>query len=582
MNNTVNEVDWVAQGKFWASVHPRVKRMAVEYFTIPQELEFELLPSPHLSIAKMLDFPLPLQNNIITATQPAQFFSINRPDITVTTNFKVTEDGGFTQAGDAELPDTAVEEEEGGDLRARSPDFFGYIFRGAAPGSSPTSPPVPDNVLSAIGVKSGSMSANPMDWAFFLANSFQAQFTRRLHRPMIAATSSVIFRLLCTPKSLVDAPMGRLNDADRDLNPRPNSRTRKHEAALSPVQRMPTELISLIFTFTQPPFATSDGLFKHPGRTMAPQCRVQPLAGHRPFPALSLGNDMSRFHSRLEAHLERSQQRAGTACSVSPALHCDRWETISFTGSAMLYYHLDSIRGNLSLLRAIDIRVRQEHCVPRGGSLTIFDSCPRLHEAFINPGRYGGDRRLAIDLPFSQLHRYSGSNSWANHAYVLRSNSSNLVDCVLHLIGSPALSESPILLPHLRRLSVSSTDLLELLDTPVLEELYSHDSVPLPRDFGPCAPAAEALRRGHPLRGSSGADPSFASHLFAILGVGSRPPKQDEDGHGVPASTLALCALSLCFVPDSDRSSAPAPVGQGALLGFVESQLGSLRSLEII
>jgi hypothetical protein len=27
-------------------------------------------------------------------------------------NFKVTEGGGFTQAGDVELPDTAVEEEE--------------------------------------------------------------------------------------------------------------------------------------------------------------------------------------------------------------------------------------------------------------------------------------------------------------------------------------------------------------------------------------------------------------------------------------------------------------------------------------
>ncbi|KAJ7817683.1 hypothetical protein B0H14DRAFT_2267149, partial [Mycena olivaceomarginata] len=48
---------------------------------LPQELEFELLPSPHLSIAKMLDFPLPLQNNLATATQPAQFFSINPPDI---------------------------------------------------------------------------------------------------------------------------------------------------------------------------------------------------------------------------------------------------------------------------------------------------------------------------------------------------------------------------------------------------------------------------------------------------------------------------------------------------------------------
>jgi hypothetical protein len=73
----------------------------------------------------------------------------------------------------------------------------------------------------------------------------------------------------------------------------------------------------------------------------------------------------------------------------------------------------------------------------------------------------------------------------------------------------------------------------------------------------------------------------FASHLFAILGVGCRPPKQDEDGHGVPVPALALRALSLCFVPGSDRSSAPAPVDQDALLGFVESQLGSLRSLKL-
>jgi hypothetical protein len=390
---------------------------------------------------------------------------------------------------------------------------------------------------------------------------------------------------------------------------------------------MPTELISLIFTFTQPPFATSDGLSsiqEGPWLLSAVCSRWRAIALSQPCLWATICLDFTYedwqspsfelLQSRLEAHLERSQQvplhitfRAfwhEALCRERElrvlyllALHCDRWETISFTGSAMLYYHLDSIRGNLSLLRAIDIRVRQEHCVPRGGSLTIFDSCPRLHEAFINPGRYGGDRRLAIDLPFSQLHRYSGSNSWANHAYVLRSNSSNLVDCVLHLIGSPALSESPILLPHLRRLSVSSTDLLELLDTPVLEELYSHDSVPYPvilarvpqlrKLFVAGIPSADHLERILRATPPTVAElclylpVQFASHLFAILGVGSRPPKQDEDGHGVPASTLALCALSLCFVPDSDRSSAPAPVGQGALLGFVESQLGSLRSLKL-
>ncbi|KAJ7836107.1 hypothetical protein B0H14DRAFT_2589842 [Mycena olivaceomarginata] len=64
------------------SPNPNSKSVAGVTLTIPQELEFELLPSPYLSIAKMLDFPLPLQNNMITVTQPAQFFSINRPDIT--------------------------------------------------------------------------------------------------------------------------------------------------------------------------------------------------------------------------------------------------------------------------------------------------------------------------------------------------------------------------------------------------------------------------------------------------------------------------------------------------------------------
>ncbi|KAJ7314406.1 hypothetical protein DFH08DRAFT_895367 [Mycena albidolilacea] len=471
------------------------------------------------------------------------------------------------------------------------------------------------------------MSANSMHLAFFLPNSFQAQFTRELHRLMVAAASSLIFRLLRTLKSLVDVPMGRLNDAQRDLRSKPNSRTRKYEAALSPVHRMPTELISLIFTFTLPPFATSDGLSsiqEGPWLLSAVCSRWRAIVLSQPCLWATICLDFTYedwqspsfelLQSRLEAHLERSKQvplhitfRAfwhEAHCRERElrvlyllALHSDRWETISFTGSAMLYYHLDSIRGNLSLLRAIDIRVRQEHCVPRGGPLNIFDSCPRLQEAFINPGRYGGDRPLAVDLPFSQLRRYSGSNSWANHAYALRSTSSNLVDCVLHLIGSPAPSESPIFLPHLRRLSVSSTNLLELLDTPALEELYSHHSVHLPvflarvpqlrKLFVADIPSAEHLERILRATPPTVAElclhlpVQFASHLFAILGVGCRPPKQDGDGHGVPAPALALRALSLCFVPDSDRSSAPAPVDQDALLGFVESQLGSLRSLKL-
>jgi hypothetical protein len=54
---TVNQVDWIAPGKFWASVPPRVKRVAAEYFTLPQELEFELLQSPHVGIPKNAGLP---------------------------------------------------------------------------------------------------------------------------------------------------------------------------------------------------------------------------------------------------------------------------------------------------------------------------------------------------------------------------------------------------------------------------------------------------------------------------------------------------------------------------------------------
>ncbi|KAJ7038756.1 hypothetical protein C8F04DRAFT_1255678 [Mycena alexandri] len=51
-------------------------------FAVPQELEFTLLPSPSLSIAKMLDFTLPLEHPSSNAPKPTQYFSKNAPDIT--------------------------------------------------------------------------------------------------------------------------------------------------------------------------------------------------------------------------------------------------------------------------------------------------------------------------------------------------------------------------------------------------------------------------------------------------------------------------------------------------------------------
>ncbi|KAJ7876176.1 hypothetical protein B0H14DRAFT_3859321 [Mycena olivaceomarginata] len=371
---------------------------------------------------------------------------------------------------------------------------------------------------------------------------------------------------------------------------------------------MPTELISLILTLTLPPFATSDGLSsiqEGPWLLSAVCSRWRAIALSQPCLWATICLDFTcedwqspsfeLLQSRLEAHLERSQQvplhitfRAfwhEALCRERElrvlyllALHCDRWETISFTGSAMLYYHLDSIRGNLSLLRAIDIRAAGG--LHKSGALRRGPP-PRCRPAL---------------LPITPIQRKQLLGEPTPMSCALPHPIWSTASCTSS--APPAPSESPILLPHLRRLSVSSTDLLELLDTPALEELYSYHSVDYPAFFGACVPqlrklfVAEIPSADHLERILRATPPTvaelclylpvqFASHLSAILGVGSRPPKRDEDGHGVPASTLALRALSLCFVPDSDRSSAPAPVDQDALMGFVESQLGSLRSLKL-
>ncbi|KAJ7769944.1 hypothetical protein B0H16DRAFT_1516884 [Mycena metata] len=72
--------DWIGQGNTMAAAPPRVHRAAKEHFAIPQEFYFDLLPSPMISIAKMVDFTVPLEAIPNGAIQPAQFFSQVAPD----------------------------------------------------------------------------------------------------------------------------------------------------------------------------------------------------------------------------------------------------------------------------------------------------------------------------------------------------------------------------------------------------------------------------------------------------------------------------------------------------------------------
>ncbi|KAJ7022261.1 hypothetical protein C8F04DRAFT_1272809 [Mycena alexandri] len=80
-NKTFKLSDWLDNGKKWASAPPMLRKIAAVVFAVPQELEFTLLPSPSLSIAKMLDFMLPLEHLSSNTPKPTQYFSRMAPDI---------------------------------------------------------------------------------------------------------------------------------------------------------------------------------------------------------------------------------------------------------------------------------------------------------------------------------------------------------------------------------------------------------------------------------------------------------------------------------------------------------------------
>jgi hypothetical protein len=63
--------DWIGQSM--STTPPRVHRMVKEEFTVPQQLQFDLLPSSILPLAKILDFIVPLDG---VPTAP-NFFSQN-------------------------------------------------------------------------------------------------------------------------------------------------------------------------------------------------------------------------------------------------------------------------------------------------------------------------------------------------------------------------------------------------------------------------------------------------------------------------------------------------------------------------
>ncbi|KAJ7763663.1 hypothetical protein DFH07DRAFT_812695 [Mycena maculata] len=309
-----------------------------------------------------------------------------------------------------------------------------------------------------------------------------------------------------TRKTRLDAQIAALRSslkkliADRDSL---KEEIRLHEGTLSPLRRMPTELLSLVFKSAAVPD-------KDPAPwTISQVCRrwraivvSQPSFWASIFLDFQFEDTYSITRSRLEGQLQRTGNlplNVVFACRNGyfeytereldllglVASQSVRWESIRIAAPLSIFSALAGVRGRLPLLRKIEILAHpsdaEEH------SVNIFEFAPKLEQASVNPS----GRPITAVLPFPQLLQYVAHNTWNGHLHSLRS-ALNLVECALEFTEISTPPTTLITLPHLLRLSISKSNFLECLDVPKLQELY-------------CCPQSDHLssllrRRPHSLR----------------------------------------------------------------------------------
>ncbi|KAJ6456080.1 hypothetical protein C8R45DRAFT_1034848 [Mycena sanguinolenta] len=295
-----------------------------------------------------------------------------------------------------------------------------------------------------------------------------------------------------TKIALLNSSLGKLVQQKDELA----AEIRMHENSLSPLRRMPTEILSHVFAFTLPPHEPDAE--PAPWAVSAVCARWKVIAVSQPcfWTTIQYDGDLDGANAlKYQTQLSRSGQlplnvkfRASYWEDLTPedhqildliCKHTGRWETVSFAGPEGLHEPLRSaIQGPFPQLRKLVIDIPLYH--DSDDEPWELHDAPLLQTVFFN--RDLSECPLSIVLPWPQLLRFGGSNTWQGHLSVLR-RASNLVDCSLEMYiqdRSESLADHSLILPHLRRLSLSNSNFLDCLQTPALEELYCNFDTPPP------------------------------------------------------------------------------------------------------
>ncbi|KAJ6492558.1 hypothetical protein C8R47DRAFT_432481 [Mycena vitilis] len=148
---------------------------------------------------------------------------------------------------------------------------------------------------------------------------------------------------------------------------------------------------------------------------------------------------------------------------------CSRWSALRVACSAVDHASFDWLyctAGRLTQLQKLELMTEDSNLmIP-----DVFLTAPALREVTLT-GLNFITRSPPINIPWAQITRYRGFYAMARHMEILRAAAPALVECVLGV--EPGFEHHPelVTLPHLRRLCVGSSAVVDHLNAPLLDTL---------------------------------------------------------------------------------------------------------------
>ncbi|KAJ7877496.1 hypothetical protein B0H13DRAFT_2200559, partial [Mycena leptocephala] len=273
---------------------------------------------------------------------------------------------------------------------------------------------------------------------------------------------------------------------------------RQHRVIISPVRRVPQELICEIFALT-----LSYGRLDDEGRALQPPwylghiCRswrhaalsFGPLWSSITIP-LSLSSSDSRLLPAIEAQLLRTANASldmgwsDVQVDINPRLldivlpHCRRWRSlyiqVTLLNEDCQLSWLHPVRGRLHRLEKLEVISSCNTFIP-----DVFSNAPKLREVILTreasyPHRFSLTS-IVIVIPWGQITHYRGIYSAIRHLEILKA-APNLLECVVGFIDFVNFlpdANPTVIIPCLRRLCLEEDRFLLHLTAPLLEELSS-------------------------------------------------------------------------------------------------------------